>query len=141
MIFKVDPTLLAAYAATDYVVNGVEPAFVLRVGQPSTPLRTLHEQYGISCSAFLTAWNPGSSIRANELNQSAQSELETTLRARGFTLIPGVGVDPDGNWPAEQSVLVLGVAREEAEQLGREYGQNAILWMGADAVPEVLLLI
>ncbi|HEY6599640.1 MAG TPA: hypothetical protein VIZ30_10015 [Pseudomonadales bacterium] len=73
MTRKADPTLLTVYAATHYVVNGVERPFVLRVNQCSAPLETLHQ-------------------------------------------------------------------REQAEQIGRQYGQNAILWMGADAIPELVLL-
>ena len=140
MISNLDPATIAAYAATHYVVNSIEPGFVLHVGQPSAELKALHEQHGVACSAFLTAWNPGSRRRANEINQAAQSELEATLRAAAFPLFAGVAVDPTANWPAEQSVLILGIDRERAEQLGRHYGQNAILWMGADAVPEVVLL-
>ena len=140
MTSNVDPATIAAYAATHYVVNGIEPGFVLHAGQPSAELKALHEQTGVACSAFLTAWNPGSRRRANEINQAAQSELEATLRASAFPLFAGVAVDPTRNWPEEQSVLVLGIDRERAEQLGRHHGQNAILWMGADAVPEVVLL-
>ncbi len=139
-ISKVDPATIAAYAATHYVVNGIEPPFVLRGGQPSAELKALHERTRVACSAFLTAWNPGSRRRANEINQAAQSELEATLRAAGFSLFAGVAVDPTGDWPEEESVLVLGIPRERAEQLGRHYGQNAILSIGADAVPEVVLL-
>ena len=140
MISNVDPATIAAYAATHYVVNGIEPGFVLRAGQLSAELKALHQQTGVACSAFLTAWNPGSRRRANEINQAAQCELEATLRAAALPLFAGVGVDPNGNWPGEQSVLVLGIGRERAERLGRHYGQIAILWIGADAVPEVVLL-
>lgn len=140
MISNVDPATVAAYAAAHYVVNGVAPAFVLRAGQPSVELKVLHAHHGVACSAFLTAWNPGSGRRANEINEAAQADLEATLHAAGFLLFAGVGVDPTGNWPAEQSVLVLGIPRERAEQFGRQYRQNAILWMGADPVPEVVLL-
>lgn len=138
---KIDPTLLAAYAATHYEVTDTKPPFVLRVGQPSPQLRALHEQRGVGCSAFLTAWNPHSNRRADVINQAAQAELEATLHAGGFELVSGVGTDPDANWPGEPSVLVLGIGREHAEQIGRQYHQNAILWMGADTVPNVLVLI
>ncbi len=140
MTRKADPTLLAAYAATHYVVNGVERPFVLRVNERSAPLEVLHRRHGVDRSAFLTAWNPRSQRRADAINQAAQSELEATLRASGLKLFSAIGIDPDGNWPGEPSVLALGIAREQAEQIGRQYGQNALLWMGADAVPELVLL-
>ena len=137
---KADPNLLAAYAATHYIVNGVERPFVLRVNERSAPLEVLHRRHGVDRSAFLTAWNPRSQRRADAINQAAQSELEATLRASGLKLFSAIGIDPDGNWPGEPSVLALGIAREQAEQIGRQYGQNALLWMGADAVPELVLL-
>jgi hypothetical protein len=140
MISKVDPALLAAYAATHYVVKGSEPSFVLHVGQSSAELQVLQQQHGVACSSFLTAWNPGSRRRANEINEAAQAELEATLREAGFPLFAGIGMDPGGDWPGEPSVLVLGIGREHAERLGRQYGQNAILWIAADAVPEMVLL-
>ena len=126
MTSDVDPATIAAYAATHYAVHGIEPGFVLRADQPSAELKALHAQTRVACSAFMTAWNPGSRRRANEINEAAQSELEATLRAAGFPLFGGVAVDPTGDWPEEPSVLVLGIHREHAAQLGRHYGQNAI---------------
>jgi hypothetical protein len=35
---------------------------------------------------------------------------------------------------------VLGMALDAAQEVGRRYGQNAIVWAGADAVPELVLL-
>jgi hypothetical protein len=37
-------------------------------------------------------------------------------------------------------VLVLGIARAEAEALGREYGQNAIVFAEKGRAPELVLL-
>jgi hypothetical protein len=36
--------------------------------------------------------------------------------------------------------MMMGWWREEASDLGRNYGQNAIAWVGADGLPELLLL-
>jgi hypothetical protein len=54
--------------------------------------------------------------------------------------IPGIGVHPTGEWRGEPSYLVPGLSREAAEELGRQFEQNALIWSGADAVPELLLL-
>lgn len=37
--------------------------------------------------------------------------------------------------------LVLGLALEAAKSLGNAYEQNAVIWCGADAVPNLVLLI
>jgi len=54
--------------------------------------------------------------------------------------IPGVGRDPRGEWPAEPSVLVLGISRREAEILGRSYEQNAVVFVERGGAPELVLL-
>jgi hypothetical protein len=42
--------------------------------------------------------------------------------------------------PGEASVLVLGMSRNEAERVGRAFGQLAIVWSGETAVPELVVL-
>jgi hypothetical protein len=37
-------------------------------------------------------------------------------------------VPPGETWQPEESLLVLGISRDEARTLGRAYGQNAILF-------------
>ena len=43
-------------------------------------------------------------------------------------MLPGEGIGDNGTWPAEQSVLVLGIELEHAVQLGRRFGQRAIVY-------------
>jgi hypothetical protein len=44
----------------------------------------------------------------------------------------GEGVDPSGKWPAEPSILVLGIKLDEALSIGHRYQQNAILFIGIE---------
>jgi len=48
-----------------------------------------------------------------------------------------VGLDPDGKWHGEPSMLVLGIDQPRALAIGREYGQHAIVYMDADATPRL----
>ncbi|MGH8720503.1 MAG: DUF3293 domain-containing protein, partial [Burkholderiales bacterium] len=52
----------------------------------------------------------------------------------------GEGRDPQQEWPAEPSVLVVGIARAEAEVLGRGYEQNAIVFVEKGKAPELVML-
>ena len=52
----------------------------------------------------------------------------------------GAGADPTGAWPAEKSFLALGVGEEAARNLGNCFHQDAVVWVGPDAVPRLLLL-
>jgi hypothetical protein len=131
--------VIAAYRAAEYRVRA-EPAFVLRVDEPSPALAALHAAHAVGCSAFLTAWNPRGTPAPAAENTAAAARLEAALRERGLALVAGRGIDPAGEWGGEESVLALGLGRSEACAVGREFGQNAILWAAGDAVPRLVLL-
>ena len=130
------PALLAAYRETLYRVLG-EPPFVLQIGQASQALAALYRQHGQRSAAFITACNPGSQLFAEAENIARQQQLENTLAQQGRPWLPGIGEDPYQQWPGEKSCLVLGITPESALALGRQFGQNAIVYCGADAVPEL----
>lgn len=135
------PVALAdAYRRTEFRVADRGWDFVLRIDQPSAVLASCHEAFGVTRSAYLTAWNPRSEPTALENNQSAQLRLEAELMDAGFAYLRGEGVDPAGEWPGEPSVLVLGISADEAERLGRTYGQNAIVVAGRDVVPRLAMV-
>jgi hypothetical protein len=51
----------------------------------------------------------------------------------------GEGIGVDGTWPPERSILVLGIEREAAVQLGGRFGQVAIVF-GEAGGPATLVL-
>lgn len=130
--------LEAAYRATDYVVEAPDGACVLHVDEPSAALAALHARYGAEGSAFVSAWNPGSAPATAAANEAAHRRLLAVLEAGGHRVLEGWGRDPTGTWPAERSVLVLGVGAAAARALAADFGQRALLYAGADAVPRLL---
>lgn len=134
----VTPALLDAYLATHYQVEHPAGVFTLHIGQPSVELLALLQKMGLTGAAFITAWNPHSKPRPQAENRYAQQCLLEDLQQVGCMVIPAVGVDPDNQWPREESVLALGLTQVDAKQLGRKYFQNAIVWAEADAVPQLL---
>ena len=62
------------------------------------------------------------------------------LEQRGLPYLTGAGCDPKQAWPAEPSYLILGTPLAEARAIGHELRQNAIVWCGADCVPQLILL-
>ncbi len=130
--------LLAAYLAAHYRVTGTAEPFVLRVGHQSAELASVHLANGANSSAFITAWNPSSGVRSEAENRASQRRLESELAAIGVTLVAGTGEDPTGVWPGEPSVLAVGISRNEAERVGRKFGQRAIVWSGESAIPELI---
>jgi hypothetical protein len=133
--------LEAAYRRTHYEVQ--QPGgelLLLRIDEPSFALRGVHERSGVTCSAFLTAWNPRSVPQPAEQNAAANRALQQQLATLGFECWPGLGRDPSGAWPPEESLFVPGLGLAAASDHGRHYGQNAIVHAAQDAVPQLIWL-
>lgn len=131
--------LIEAYRSTHFTVLEPRP-FTLCVGHHSAELAALYVEMGVSSAGYLTAWNPCSAETTSADNAEAQLMLIRSLSLEGYPTAKALGVDPSGAWPAEESVLVPGISLERAKALGTEFGQNAILWVGSDAVPQLVLL-
>lgn len=131
--------IIEAYRATHFTV--LEPrSLTLRVGHQSAELAELFKEMGVSSAGYLTAWNPYSAETSAADNEAAQLSLIRNLSLEGYPTLKALGVDPAGEWPGEESVFVPGLDLERAKSLGVEFGQNAIVWAGSDAVPQLVLL-
>jgi len=135
----IGPATVQAYKETEYRVLG-HPGFILRVGHPSADLAAAHRQHRVDCSAFLTACNPFSQAFDAAANASRQLALAGELERSGLAFVPGVGQHPGNGWPGEESFLIFGLSVEAAKVLGRRLEQNAFVWSGTDAVPQLILL-
>jgi hypothetical protein len=131
--------LIAAYEAAHYVVFG-EPDIVMKVGEKNAQIDALLAAQGADRAAFVSAANPRGLRRRLAENVVAFHTLRNVLRKSRYLVYEGEGRDPKGAWRPEGSVLVLGIAREDAEALGRRFGQNAILYLEKGRAPELVLL-
>jgi len=138
-ISTIDEATLLAYLRTRYRVL-CDPPITLRIGERSAALAALLHARGADCAAFLTAWNPRGEQFTAPANADAQRALRAELAARGHAVVAGIGEDPDGHWPGEDSVLVPGLGYAEAVAVAEAFGQNALVWAGADARPQLVLL-
>ena len=135
----VGPDLIVAYLGAEYVVFG-EPELVLRIGEASEALDELLDAQGANTAAYVTAANPRGRLAGPTENLLATTALLGAQRDAGYACFAGEGRDPQGEWPAEPSVLVVGIARAEAEVLGRSYEQNAIVFVERGKAPELVML-
>jgi hypothetical protein len=110
------------------------------VGQASAELLAAHKRRKTHCSAFLTACNPLSRTFDAASNAERQAALAQELNNRGLAFESGIGQHPSNGWPGEESFLVYGLELEAAKALGMRIEQNAFVWCGADAVPQLILL-
>ncbi|CAG9172548.1 hypothetical protein LMG23992_02264 [Cupriavidus laharis] len=130
--------VIQAYLETHYHVHGSAPT-TLKVGEANTVLAALHDAADVTNSAYITACNPFSVEQEPARNAELQRAMAEALRQRGLRHIDGIGQHPTNDW-GEASFLVLGLSLNEAKALGAQLGQNAIVWCGADAVPQLILL-
>jgi len=133
------PDQYEAYRVTDYVVF-CSPSVVLRIDQSNAELDALLVREGKQSAAFISAWNPYSEPKSHEQNDLAHRALMDDLKQCGYTLIEGEGRARVGNWPAEQSVLAIGIDRAVSEEVGRRFQQNAIVFHELGKPSELLAL-
>jgi hypothetical protein len=136
---EVPQEMIEAYANTDFRVDAIAP-FILKIGIRNESLLEMYAQEECSCAAYITAFNPYSEERTEKENLEAQQSLLHQLSQSSFRIIEGSGQDPLEEWPSEPSVLILGMSRTEAMSIGNKYRQNTIVWVGADVIPELIML-
>lgn len=131
---------IRAFMATEYRVRLDRAVAAMRIGQTSAEVGEHFRRKGISCAGFVTAFNPSSTERSMDENLCDHVDLREALQALGVTPIEGEGVDPVGNWEPEPSWFAGGLEHGQACDLGRRYGQDAIVWIGPDVIPMLVLL-
>ena len=130
--------LEALYRATTYRVFLPGGHCDLRIDQPCEKLSSWLETAGASSFAIITACNPGSQPVDAARNAEQQSLLECDLLEGNYEPYAGENVADDAAWPVEESCFVVDIAAEDACALGQDYGQNAVVFGGADGVPRLL---
>lgn len=123
-----EEALLEAYRRTTFVANTPKGRLCLRVGQRCVELDDLLARQGMTTWAYVTAFNPGSVPLPAEENSVRQRGLEHSVAELGLASYPGEGIGDDGRWPPEPSLLVLGIGRNDAARLGRQFSQLAVVY-------------
>jgi hypothetical protein len=136
---QLETHLISTYEATNFQVTA-EPGFTLNVDAESEDLKLLYKHNRVNSAAFITARNPFGVILSNEENQARDNLLANELNLRSLKFIKGLGQDPLGQWPEEDSFLVFGISLEASKKLGAQFEQNAIVWSDKDAIPKLILL-
>lgn len=137
----IDPRLWDAYQATVYEVHSPEGVIPIRIGRLHPLIDRLCVLHGARTWCFITARNPGSRQIPAADNQHRNAALRAKLERDGFFLLEGVGRGEDPEWEPEASFLVLDLEREPAQQLGRRWGQNALVFGERGGVAELVWLV
>ncbi len=141
---QIHPEKVRAYQATSYRLGHTAQDIILTIGQRSDRLAALFASSDVDCGAFLTAYNPRGTQQSDEANDLAHAELAAQLQGLGQGLglqsIEGSGSEEGTDWPAEKSYFALGLDLEASKAIGTHFDQDAIVWVGADAAPQLILL-
>lgn len=135
----VSPALQRAYLNAEYRVL-TEPSFRFRMGRPCPELAQLVRNRVPPHAFFITAYNPYSEPRPDEVNQRAHRSLAAELERRGLTMWEAEGLDPVGDWPPEPGFVIAGLTPEAARALGNQFDQNAIVRIDSHGRATLLLL-
>ncbi len=121
-----DPQLLDLYRSTSWSVDAPGGTLAVRPGAAAPP--------ALRPSAIVSAFNPASTSQSPEENGRADRRLRARIaapgRVRWRTLAHGRGADgsPAPEWD-EPGWCLPGDTRDAAVLLGRDFGQNAIVWI------------
>lgn len=129
--------LEAAYAATTYRVFLPGGHRELRIGQPDPTLADWLETAGCQSFAIVSATNPGGRQLSATENADRQSALECDLLEGNYEPYAAENVPDGASWPSEESCFIPDITLEDALALADDYGQNAIVWGGADGIPRL----
>ena len=129
-----------AYFATNYCLGCSPAEVVLNIGKYNPRLTALFTEHRVTCGAFITAYNPEGTQQSTEANAHDHAALLAEVVALGLPFIEGEGADATGEWPAERSVFAYGMDKVTACRVGRQFHQDAIVWVGPDAVPQLVML-
>jgi hypothetical protein len=134
-------TLVNSYRTALYrVVLAPSQSFVLKIKKKSAELEALMKKHSLLTAAYVTAYNSRGKQTEPLVNTRQQKLLLGDIRRTGLPFWEGFGEDETGRWKSEPSFLILGISLADAETLGERYGQNAIVWMENDYVPQLILL-
>lgn len=113
---------------------------LLQIDQYSESLAKLLTASQQPCAAMISAYNPCSQLQNDAENSAAHESLKHCLSHHSYPMIESLNIDPTGIWPAEKSFFVPGLDLDIARSLGQQFNQNAIVWIGSDAIPRLILL-
>lgn len=137
---SITPEKIAAYKSTDYCVGQAATDFNLRIGIPSEGLKRIYHATDQNSAIFITAFNPYGIEQEATHYITSQQKLGDYLRIISSNVIESPGSDSAGRRPPEPSFLGLGIDLPTSHLLGKHFDQDAVVWAGADTIPQLILL-
>ena len=134
----IDATLRRAFQNTRFIVFAPEGEITLRVGQKNQEADNLLASFNATVGAFVTACNPGAIMMSDAENAARQCALVAEVQERGHPFLYGRGVAEQGDWPPEDSILIIGIDRTDALGVADLFGQAAVVFAQRERPVELL---
>lgn len=129
--------LESAYRNTNYLVSVGDKIIALKIGEMSDDLMGLIAAADNFGAVFITAWNPFSKALSTKENAYANERLLSELKEIAVDVFSANGVSADGEW-SEDSYFATGVSALKAKALCISYEQNAVVFVPATYIPELI---
>ncbi|MEO0769469.1 MAG: DUF3293 domain-containing protein [Cyanobacteria bacterium J06649_4] len=133
--------LETAYQQALYEVYADAQTITIQVNVHSKALTQLLQQCQETDWTLVTAYNPYSQQLSSAENQENSLLLETAIQRLNLPYLPAVGRDSAGVWPPEVSWFAMGIDRQAAIALGKQFSQNAILYGTSATLPQLVWLL
>jgi hypothetical protein len=82
--------------------------------------------------AVITAWNPEGQIQSRDTNDRLDQQLTRKLESIASAKVRADGCSPD--LKHREPGWAVGIPREQAVEIGREFGQIAVFWVENDTL-------
>jgi hypothetical protein len=139
-VTETDSNLLALYEATTFRVETPNGPIDIRIGQTHPALDKFVVGNDVTTWAYVTAWNPASAPLSQATNDRRHFELIDLVHARRWAYFEGDGVPDNPGWAPERSVWIARISRDDAAELGRRFGQKAIVVGSVEGPAELMFL-
>ena len=120
------------YLDTTYSAFINKQQYDINIGEPA-PLDINKLLDKEKSAVILTAWNPRSQLLSVQENKTRNNKLKSAINQYIVYRALGQGSDlSDTSWSAEESYLILGIHKEDANKLAIEHGQYAYVWLESE---------
>lgn len=132
----IDQRLQNAYEKAIYRI--FLPPISWKIGDHVPELEHILAEHEKTSACFVTAYNPASISLNKAENEMRQNQLIEVVKAYDWPYFIGQGEDETGYWPAEASLLLLGLSEAESKSIGQQFGQNAVVFLEIGAPARLL---
>jgi hypothetical protein len=130
-----EPELYEAYRMAEYYIED-DPPIRFEIDQPHQGLALLLMSFDVEQAVWITAYNPGSQPHSEDDNLTNQMQLLERIETMRLNYFVGHSCDATGDW-FEPGYLVLGMDETVGIELGREFGQHAVVFILPSGEPKL----